>query len=73
LLHYNSLFLGIEKAVVGNRIGDVSYAIQKYYEFQHKYGVVRDLIGHGVGKNLHEEPDVPNYGKRGKGLSCKKV
>ncbi len=64
---FNSLYLGIEKAIVGNRIGDVSYAIQKYCEFDHNYGVVRDLIGHGVGKKLHEEPDVPNYGKRGKG------
>lgn len=63
----NSLYLGIEKAVVGNRIGDVSFAVQKYTEIDNKYGVVRELIGHGVGKNLHEEPDVPNYGKRGKG------
>jgi methionyl aminopeptidase len=65
---YNSLFLGIEKAVAGNRIGDIGQAIQDYTEFQHKYGVVRDLIGHGVGKSLHEPPDVPNYGKRGKGI-----
>jgi len=64
---FNSLFLGIEKAVVGNRVGDISFAVQKYCEMDHHYGVVRDLIGHGVGKNLHEEPDVPNYGKRGKG------
>ncbi|MDB5229002.1 MAG: methionine aminopeptidase type [Bacteroidota bacterium] len=64
---FNSLYLGIEKAVVGNRIGDVSFAIQKYCEMDNHYGVVRDLIGHGVGKHLHEEPDVPNYGKRGKG------
>lgn len=68
---YNSLFLGIEKAVVGNRIGDIGYAIQDYTQFKHNYGVVRDLIGHGVGKSLHEEPDVPNYGKRGKGLMLK--
>lgn len=64
---FNSLYLGIEKAVAGNRVGDISFAIQKYCEIDHKYGVVRDLIGHGVGRNLHEEPDVPNYGKRGKG------
>ncbi len=64
---FNSLYLGIEKAIVGNRIGDISFAIQKYCEIDHNYGVVRDLIGHGIGKNLHEEPDVPNYGKRGKG------
>ena len=63
----NSLYLGIEKAVVGNRVGDVAYAIQNYCEFTHKYGVVRDLVGHGVGKDLHEDPQVPNYGKRGKG------
>jgi methionyl aminopeptidase len=68
---YNSLFLGIEKAVTGNRVGDIAYAIQDYTQFKNKYGVVRDLIGHGVGKNLHEEPDVPNYGKRGKGLMLK--
>lgn len=64
---FNSLYLGIEKAVAGNRVGDISFAVQKYCEIDHKYGVVRDLIGHGVGRNLHEEPDVPNYGKRGKG------
>lgn len=64
---FNSLFLGIEKAVVGNRLGDIGYAIQHYCEEEHGFGVVRDLIGHGIGRNLHEEPDVPNYGKRGKG------
>ncbi len=64
---FNSLYLGIEKAVTGNRVGDISFAVQKYCEIDHRYGVVRDLIGHGVGRNLHEEPDVPNYGKRGKG------
>lgn len=61
-----SLYKGIEKAVAGNRIGDISYAIQKYAE-QHGYGVVRELVGHGVGKELHEDPQVPNYGKRGRG------
>lgn len=64
---YRSLYLGIEKAVHGNRIGDISFAVQEYCERQHKYGVVRDLVGHGIGRSLHEEPDVPNYGKRGKG------
>lgn len=64
---YRSLYLGIEKAIHGNRIGDISFAIQEYCERQHKYGVVRDLVGHGIGRSLHEEPDVPNYGKRGKG------
>lgn len=63
----NSLYLGIEKAIVGNRVGDIGYAIQNYCEFTHKYGVVKDLVGHGVGKQLHEDPQVPNYGKRGKG------
>jgi methionyl aminopeptidase len=61
-----SLYLGIEQAVAGNRMGDVSYAIQNYVE-RKGYGVVRELVGHGVGRNLHEKPDVPNYGKRGSG------
>lgn len=64
---FNSLYIGIEQAIVGNRIGDIGYAIQNYCEFTHKYGVVRDLVGHGVGKDLHEDPQIPNYGKRGKG------
>jgi methionyl aminopeptidase len=64
---YNSLYLGIEQAKSGNRIGDIGYAIQSYVE-QFGYGVVRELVGHGVGKNLHEDPEVPNYGKRGKGV-----
>lgn len=63
---YKSLFLGIEQARPGNRIGDVSYAIQSYVE-SFGYGVVRELVGHGVGKSLHEDPEVPNYGQRGKG------
>ena len=62
-----SLYLGIAQAKSGNRIGDVSYAIQSYVE-SFGYGVVRELVGHGVGKKLHEEPEVPNYGKRGKGV-----
>ncbi|QQR97989.1 MAG: type I methionyl aminopeptidase [Sphingobacteriales bacterium] len=68
---FNSLFLGIEKAVAGNRVGDISFAIQDYTQIQHNFGVVKDLVGHGVGKDLHEEPNVPNYGKRGKGLVLK--
>lgn len=61
-----SLYKGIEKAVYGNRMGDVAYAIQHYVE-GFGYGIVRELVGHGVGRDLHESPEVPNYGKRGKG------
>ncbi|MDR0763887.1 MAG: type I methionyl aminopeptidase [Bacteroidales bacterium] len=61
-----SLYKGIEQAKAGNRIGDIGYAIQKHCEMQ-GYGVVRELIGHGVGAHLHEKPDVPNFGKRGSG------
>jgi len=61
-----SLYLGIEKAVYGNRIGDIGNAIQKYVEAK-GYTVVRELVGHGVGRNLHESPEVPNYGKKGSG------
>lgn len=64
---YDSLYLGIAQAKAGNRIGDVSYAIQSYVE-SFGYGVVRELVGHGVGRKLHEDPEVPNYGKRGKGV-----
>lgn len=62
-----SLYKGIEKAIAGNRIGDVSFAIQEYTEKKHGYGVVRELVGHGLGKSMHEDPQVPNYGKRGAG------
>ena len=62
-----SLYLGIEKAVVGNRMGDISATIQTEVEKQ-KFSVVRELVGHGIGRNLHEAPEVPNYGKRGQGL-----
>ena len=61
-----SLYKGIEKAVSGGRLGDISEAVQSYAE-SHGYSVVRELVGHGVGKHLHEEPEVPNYGKRGSG------
>ncbi|MEP2668267.1 MAG: type I methionyl aminopeptidase [Cyclobacteriaceae bacterium] len=67
---YDSLYLGIEQAKVGNRIGEVSFAIQSYVE-QFGYGVVRELVGHGVGKDLHEDPEVPNYGKKGRGAKIK--
>lgn len=62
-----SLYKGIEKAVVGNRLGDISFAIQEYTEKKNGYGVVRELVGHGLGKSMHEDPQVPNYGKRGSG------
>ncbi|MCC5620614.1 M24 family metallopeptidase, partial [Nostoc sp. CHAB 5715] len=61
-----SLYEGIKQVKPGNRIGDVSYAIQSLTE-GHNYGVVRELVGHGVGKFLHEAPEVPNFGKRGNG------
>ncbi len=69
LLHvtYQCLLLGIEKAVEGNTLGDISSAIQEHAE-KAGYGVVRELVGHGLGRNLHEPPEVPNYGKSGKGL-----
>jgi len=66
----NALYLGIEQAVSGNRIGDISAAIQTYCE-NAGYSVVRDMIGHGLGRDLHEDPEVPNYGKRGQGKVMK--
>ncbi len=62
-----SLYKGIEKAIPNNRVGDIAYAIQEYTERQHRYGVVRELVGHGVGRQLHEDPQIPNFGKRGNG------
>jgi methionyl aminopeptidase len=64
---YASLYKGIEQAVAGKRVGDISFAIQYYCEREYPYAVVRELVGHGVGRSLHEDPEVPNYGKRGKG------
>lgn len=66
-----ALYLGIGNAVVGKRLGDIGYAIQQHCEF-HSYGVVREFVGHGIGKNMHEDPQVPNYGKRGNGMALKK-
>lgn len=66
-----SLFLAIENAVSGKRIGDIGYAVQTYCE-QHGYSVVREMVGHGLGKRLHEEPEVPNYGRRGTGVKLQK-
>ncbi|QRR02291.1 type I methionyl aminopeptidase [Dyadobacter sandarakinus] len=65
-----SLYKGIEQAVDGLRMGDIGFAIQNYVEVRN-YSVVRELVGHGVGKELHEGPEVPNYGKRGKGVKLK--
>lgn len=62
-----SLYLGIEEAVIGKRTGDIGFSIQNFVESK-GYSVVRELVGHGVGKKLHESPEVPNYGKRGKGV-----
>ena len=61
-----ALYEGISKAVPGNRIGDIGHAVQDYCE-KRGYGVVREFVGHGVGKKLHEDPEVPNYGRRGTG------
>ena len=61
-----SLYLGVQKAVAGNRIGDIGAAVQQYAE-QAGFSVVREMVGHGIGKNMHESPEVPNYGKQGKG------
>ena len=61
-----SLYVGIEQFKLGNRVGDVGYAIQNYNESK-GYGVVRELVGHGLGKEMHEKPEMPNYGKRGTG------
>ena len=66
-----ALYKGIEKAVAGNRVGDISFAIQEHTEQKHGYGVVRELVGHGLGKSMHEDPQVPNYGRRGSGAKMK--
>lgn len=65
-----SLYKGIEQAVEGKRIGDIGNAVQEYCQ-RRGYTVVRELIGHGVGRNLHEDPDVPNVGKRGSGVQLR--
>ena len=66
-----ALYKGIENAVHGKRIGDIGYAVQQHCE-SHSYGVVREFVGHGVGKEMHEDPAVPNYGSRGTGRLLKK-
>ncbi|MGC9150461.1 MAG: type I methionyl aminopeptidase [Microbacter sp.] len=65
-----SLYLGIEQAVSGNRLGDIGFAIQKHCESR-GFGVVRDMVGHGVGKEMHEDPQVPNTGRRGNGVKLR--
>ena len=65
-----SLYKGIAEFKIGNRVGDVGYAIQKYAE-DHGYGVVRELVGHGLGSKMHEDPEMPNYGRRGRGKKFK--
>ncbi len=72
LLHVSreALTLGIKQAVVGNRIGDISHAVQKHVE-AHGFSVVRDMVGHGVGRSMHEEPQIPNFGRRNSGDKIK--
>lgn len=65
-----SLYLGIEQAVAGNHVGDIGSAVQDHCE-QHGYGIVRELTGHGIGRDMHEDPFVPNYGRRGNGVLLK--
>lgn len=65
-----SLQIAIKHAVPGNRLGDIGYAVQSFVE-EHGYSVVREFVGHGIGRNLHEDPQVPNYGKRGQGHRLK--
>lgn len=66
-----SFFKGVEKAIVGNKLTDISAAIQEYVE-SFGYSVVRDYVGHGIGKEMHEDPEVPNYGRPGRGPTLKK-
>jgi len=66
----SSLYFAIEQATAGKRVGDIGNAVQQYCE-GFGYSVVRELVGHGVGRNLHEKPEVPNYGRRGSGIKLK--
>jgi methionyl aminopeptidase len=61
-----SFWLGIEQAIPGNRIGDIGYAIQTYVE-SYGFSIIKEYVGHGVGRKLHEDPQIPNYGKKGRG------
>lgn len=63
---YAALYEGIGQSIAGRRVGDISYAVQKYCESR-GFGIVRDLVGHGIGKSLHEDPQVPNFGRQGTG------
>nr|WP_321450470.1 type I methionyl aminopeptidase [uncultured Carboxylicivirga sp.] len=65
-----SLYKGIEQAVENNRLGDIGHAVQKYTE-ERGYSVVREMVGHGIGRDLHESPEVPNYGRKGNGTKLK--
>lgn len=65
-----ALYIGIEKAVIGNRVSDISSSIQQYVE-KHGFSVVRAFVGHGIGRFLHEDPQIPNFGKPGKGMRLK--
>lgn len=65
-----ALFLGIEKAIAGNRLGDIGHAVQMHAE-KNGFSVVREMVGHGIGRNLHESPEVPNYGRKGSGMKLK--
>ena len=67
----NALYLGIQNAIPGKRLGDIGYAIQQYCESK-SYGIVREFVGHGIGKDMHEDPQVPNYGRRGYGAMIKR-
>lgn len=66
-VNLKALYKGIEAAKPGNRIGDIGYAIQQYVEGENGFSVIRDFIGHGIGKEMHEDPQVPHYGKKGFG------
>jgi methionyl aminopeptidase len=68
---FESLYAGIDKAAEGRRVGDIGYAIQKHVQSK-GFAVVREMVGHGVGKDLHEEPQVPNYGRNGRGVKLRK-
>ena len=67
---YEALYKGIEQSMVGRRVGDISYAVQTHCE-QYGYGIVRDLVGHGIGRSLHEDPQVPNFGRARSGRKLK--